>query len=94
MKSFSGLLTTFGYLLYSTNGQTCVSNLGGFLQDRFEPPTTDAVCFNLSTSVCPNGATYFGVDYDCAVASQGAERCFCTDDSRYIFVYLLYIFIL
>ena len=63
-------------------GQTC-TDLGGSLSSRFEPPVTDVVCLNISTATCPSGVSYFGIDYDCSVASEGAERCFCTSDDRY-----------
>ena len=61
--------------------QIC-GDLGGSLATRFEAPVTDVVCFNQSTATCPSGVSYFDIDYDCSVASEGAERCFCTSDDR------------
>ena len=68
-------------LLNVSNGQTC-TNISGSLSSRFDAPNTDVVCLNISTATCPSGVEYFGIDYDCSVASQGAERCFCTSDDR------------
>ena len=77
----------FDFESFFVSGQTC-TDLGGSLASRFEPPTTGVVCLNTSTATCPAGVSYFGIDYDCSVASQGAERCFCTSDDRYIYIYI------
>ena len=92
MKQVSSILAAAFGLIYTANGQTC-TNAGLSFGDRFEPPVTDAVCFNISTANCPNGATYFGIDYDCNVASEGAERCFCTSDDRFVVFFYFFHFI-